>query len=77
MKDKHSFSVQLKSKDHVKNVSLNDETEIVFEGYLGELTYIRIIEEAILEIKGTFGVLKVDLTQNELKKFLKQKEELS
>jgi hypothetical protein len=77
MKDKHSFSVQLKSKDHVKNVSLSDETEIVFEGYLGELTYIRIIEEAILEIKGTFGVLKVDLTQNELKKFLKQKEELS
>ena len=75
MKDKHAFSVQLKSKDHVKNVSLSDETEILFEGYLGELDSLGVIEEAIIEIKGDNGVLRVDLTRDQLMKLLNPKEE--
>ena len=76
MKNKHSFSVLLKSKDHVKNVSLSDETEVLFEGYLGELKSIGIIEEAVLEIKGSNGGLRVDLTLDQLKQFLNPKEVL-
>ena len=74
MKDKHSFSVQLNSKDHVKNMSLCDETEVLFEGYLGELESLGIIEEAVLEIKGNNGSLRVDLTPDQLKQLLDPKE---
>ena len=74
MKEKHSFSVQLNSRNHVKNMSLCGETEVLIEGYLGELTSIGIIEDAILEIQGTHGVLNVDLTQDQLKQFLNPKE---
>lgn len=70
MKDKHSFSVQLKSKDHVKNVSLSNETEILFEGYLGELESLGLIEGALVEIKGHNGVLRVDLTRDQLLQLL-------
>lgn len=58
----------------MKNVSLSEETEVLFEGYLGELKNIGIIEEAILEIKGTYGVLKIDLTPNQFKQLLNPKE---
>lgn len=74
MKDEHSFSVQLKGKEHVKNVSLSNETEVIFEGYLGELESLGIIEEAIIEIKGVNGVLRVDLTRNQLMQLLNMKE---
>jgi hypothetical protein len=75
MKDEHSFSVQLKSKDHVKNVSLSDETEVLFEGYLGELESLGLIEGALLEIKGCKGVLRVDLTRDQLMQLLKPRGE--
>lgn len=74
MKEKHSFSVQLKSKGNLKNMSLCGETEVFLEGYLGELTSIGIIEDAIFEIKGAYGVLNIDLTQDQLKQFLNSKE---
>ena len=76
MKDKHSFLVQLNNKDHVKNVSFCDETEVLFEGYLGELESLGIIEEAILEIKGNNGSLRVDLTPDQLKQLLNPKKVL-
>lgn len=70
MKDEHSFSVQLKSKDYVKNISLNNETEILFEGYLGELESLGHIEGALIEFKGCNGILRVDLTQDQVMHFL-------
>ena len=74
MRDEHSFSIQLKNKEYVKNVSLCDDTEVLFEGYLGELESLGMIEEAILEIKGINGVLRIDLTQSQLVKLLQQDE---
>ena len=74
METKHSFSIQLKNKDHVKNVSLGDGTEVLFEGYLGELMSLGLIEEAVVEIKGSNGVLRVDLTRDQLMKILQKGE---
>ena len=75
MKENHSFSVQLKGKDHVKCVSLADNTEVLIEGYLGELESLGIIEEAVIEIKGSKGVLRVDLTRSQLMQLLKKRDE--
>ena len=74
MKENHSFSVQLNSKEHVKCVSLADKTEVLIEGYLGELKSLGIIEEAVVEIKGSNGVLRVDLTLDQLKQLMNPKE---
>ena len=54
----------------MKNMSLNDDKEVLFEGYLGKLESLGLIEEAVLEIKGVNGVLRIDLTQNQLVKLL-------
>jgi len=75
MRDEHSFSIQLSSKEHVKNVSLSDDKEVLFEGYLGELESLGLIEGAVLEIKGVNGVLRIDLTQSQLANLLKQEDE--
>ena len=72
MKNEHSFSIQLKNRDHVKNVSLGDETEVLFEGYLGELESLGLIEEAVVEIKGSNGVLRIDLTRDQLMQILQK-----
>ena len=76
MKKLHSFSVQLSSKKFVKNVSLSDSTkdEVLFEGFLGELESLGIIDDAVLEFKGSSGVLRIDLTRDELNRLLSLKE---
>jgi hypothetical protein len=70
MKEKHSFSVQLNSRDHVKNMSLGDDSEVLFEGYLGELESLGLIEEAVIEIKGCNGILRTDLSRDQLIRLL-------
>ncbi len=60
------------SKKHVKTISMSDEThdKVLFEGNLGELEELGMVEEIILEIKGANGILRVDLTEEELRKML-------
>ena len=76
MKKRHSFSVQLSSKECVKHVSLSDSTkdEVLFEGFLGELESLGIIDDAVVEFKGSNGVLRLDLTRDELVRLLSVEE---
>jgi hypothetical protein len=71
--DHHSFSVELKSKKHVTSISLSDNERegVLFEGVLGELEEIGIMEEAILLIHGSHGTLRLDITKEELRQMLK------
>jgi hypothetical protein len=73
--DKHSFSVELKSKKYVTSVSLSDKGRegVLFEGVLGELEEIGMLEDAILFIIGSNGTLRVDLTEEELREMLAKK----
>lgn len=70
------FSIEMNSKRYVKNISISDESynRVLFEGYLGKFAELGMIEGAILEIKGTNGVIRIDLTERELQKILNQKE---
>lgn len=68
----HTFSVEMKSKRYVKNISISDEAHdrVLFEGNLGELLELSVVED-VLEFIGVNGVLRVGLTEDQLRKALK------
>ena len=53
-----------------KTISISDEeyNRVLFEGFLGELNKISHTEGRMLEIKGSNGVLRIDLSEDELNK---------
>ncbi len=59
-------------KRHVKNVLISDKLnqKVFIEGDLGRFVTIEIVEEVLLEIQGTNGILRVDLPEGELRKAL-------
>ncbi len=67
--------MELKSKEHVKHLSLSDEgrERVLVEGVLGELEDIDIVEEAIFQLKGANGSLTLDLTGEEISRILTKK----
>ena len=69
----------MKSKKHVKNISLSNESHehVLFEGFLGALEELSIVEGVMLEIKGANGILRIDLTEDDLRKMLARKEGLN
>lgn len=73
----HSFSIELTSKKHVRHISVSNESHnrVLFEGFLGELEELALVEGAVLEVKGVNGVLRIDLSEDELRKMLSQKKE--
>jgi hypothetical protein len=68
----HGFSLML-GKEHMKRFLILDDSgnQVLFEGLLGELKEISLLEDAMLEIRGSNGMLRVDLTEQELRKVLK------
>jgi hypothetical protein len=72
--DEHSFSIEMKSKRWVKRISFLDEGagDVFFEGFLGPLKNLAMVEGVMLEIEGKNGVLKLDITQLEVEKCLEQ-----
>lgn len=64
------FSVELESKNYLKNVTLTDgaNENVVVEGTLGNLLHASFEEDIILEVAGTKGILRLDLRADEIKK---------
>jgi hypothetical protein len=64
------FSVELKSKRNLKNVTLTNGSSdsVLVEGILGELVQATFAEGVILQVVGKNGVLRVDLREGEIKK---------
>ncbi len=62
------FSVELKSKVHLKNVTLTNGSSdsALIEGTLGELVQATFAENEILEVVGTKGTFRINLARNEL-----------
>lgn len=63
------FSVELKSKTHLKNIMVANSgspESVMIEGALGELLEAHFTEGIILEVVGTNGVLRVDLEDQEI-----------
>ena len=70
------FSVELKSKVSLKNVTLSDSSleNVLLEGTLGQLQHASFAEDVILEVVGDKGVLRINLSQNDISKNQQKKE---
>lgn len=68
------FSVELKSKRNLKNVTLENGSRgsVLVEGTIGELVQATFAEGIILEVIGKNGVLRIDLGEDEIKKTTEQ-----
>jgi hypothetical protein len=73
----HTFSIELTSKRYVRHFALSDTSpeRVFFEGSLGQLRSLRLIECSTLEISGVNGVLRVDLCKSEIDRMLLQQQE--
>ena len=72
----HAFSIELKSKEFLRNIVISDRTgeTVLVEGFLGDLEEASLVEGAMLELRGSNGVLRIDLKKEELDRMLKGKE---
>ncbi len=73
--DRHSFSIEMNSEHSVRRMSFFDKEngKVFFEGFLGELKNVTMVEDLMLEITGANGILRVDISQEEMKKHLNTK----
>ncbi len=62
----------MKSKKHVRSISISDEAHdrVLFEGDLGRLLEVSIIECSALEIVGEYGVLRMEVDEDVLQRVL-------
>jgi len=69
----HTFSVEMKSKKYVKSISISDEAHdrVLFEGNLGELVELTLVEGDVLEFVCVNGILRVTVAEEQLRKSLK------
>ena len=65
-----SFSVELKSKANLKNITLNNDVQenAVIEGTIGKLEHAGFVEDSVLEVTGRKGVLRIDISETEIKR---------
>jgi hypothetical protein len=73
-KDKRMFTIELKSKSDVKNVSLDVDDKVLIEGSIGSLKRAQFIEDLVLEVIGTTGELRIDLAMRDLEHAIESKE---
>ena len=71
------FSVEMASKEHVRSLIVSDESQgkVLFEGNLGELKEMGMVDEIVLQVRGTKGTLRIDLEEGEFRKMLTRKGE--
>ena len=72
------FSVELKSKVNLKNVTVRDSSQenVLVEGTLGKLQHAEFADGLVLEVFGDKGVLRVNLTIDDIKKREKKEKEV-
>ena len=64
-----SFSIELKSKVNLKNITLNNDSQenALIEGTIGKLVHAEFVDDMVLEVLGKKGVLRIDISENEIK----------
>ncbi len=69
-KNDRFFTIELKSKTNLKNVALSNSSNetVLIEGTIGQLEQAEFAEGVILQIVGNKGVLRIDLSENEITK---------
>jgi hypothetical protein len=72
VKEKRSFSIEMKSKKDLTNFTLVDKNKghVVIKGCLGTLRELNLLEEVMLEVLCENGTLRLELSKNELRNIL-------
>ena len=68
MNSERFFSIELKSKVNLKNVTMTNggHENVLLEGTLGQLQQASFAEGLIFEVVGDKGVLRINLSQEEI-----------
>ena len=68
----HLFSIELNSKEYLKSLALPSESigDVLIEGFLGDIRSLSFADGIMLEIEGSNGVLRLDLSKEELLELL-------
>ena len=62
-----SFSVEINSKNYLDKISIQDDNQgVLIEGEYGELCYLSLHDDKLLEVQGSNGVIRVELLRSEL-----------
>jgi hypothetical protein len=70
----HVFSIEVKSRKHLRNISISDHPEgVLLEGDLGDIQNASLIENLLLQVIGSNGTLRFELTRKELEQILQSK----
>ena len=69
----HAFSIELKNRRHVKHIFVSDEAHerVLFEGSLGKLLGMSLVEGDVIELTGVNGVLRISLTREQIEETIK------
>jgi hypothetical protein len=72
---KRGFSIEMISKEYVRTISVSDKWRegVLFEGVMGELEGLEMMDGSVLSVNGSHGTLMVDLTEEELRGLLTKK----
>ncbi|HYB07695.1 MAG TPA: hypothetical protein VEB87_06060 [Nitrososphaerales archaeon] len=70
MAGKRTFSVDLKSRSSLRTALLGNGhgDGVTIEGTIGAFKHVQFVEDTILELVGTEGTLRVDLSREDLSK---------
>jgi hypothetical protein len=70
--EEHTFSIEMKSRNSLSNISLSDRSaeSVLIQGELGGLEEVCLLEDVTLEVRGAKGTLRLDISREELVKFL-------
>jgi len=61
------FTIELDSRNNVKDVTVpRGSQRVVIEGTIGVLRRAKFVEPTVLELAGSGGVLRVDLSREDL-----------
>ena len=66
----------MRFKKHVTSISISDKAHdrVLFEGNLGKLLNLSLEEGDVLEFVGVNGILRIDLTREQMKRTLQKKD---
>lgn len=64
-----TFSVELRN---ISRIFVDLEKDSLIEGSLGKITEILVHDEVLFEVKGTNGVLRLDIPLNMIKQVVKE-----
>jgi len=67
-KNERMFTIELKSKGDVKSASMGDDEKVFIEGSIGSLIRAQFLEDLVLEVTGSNGVLRMDLAMRDLRR---------